>query len=285
MELGFLLGVLNGFIWGLLLALISIGLTLIFGVMRIINVAHGELYMVGAFLAWLTYAYLGVSWLALIVGPLVVGAISFAIERGILAPLKHEALRVVLATIGLMYIFQYTALYLFGGASKSSPPLVGGTFPIFGGEYPFYRVFLGVITVVVLGILWLFLQRTKFGLWIRASSQNKELALLVGIPSRAVYTITFVVGGILCSLGGILMTPIVSINFLMGIEMTVVAFIVVVIGGLGSLKGTLVAGLLWGVLEGSWSLLLTPAEARVVTFAILLMIFLLRPSGIFGGRP
>lgn len=275
---------LNGFVWGLIIALIALGLSLVFGLIEIINIAHGELFMLGAVLAWYVIRATGNFWLALVVVPPVVGALGIVIERGVLRPVEHKPIVTILATFGLSLILQQSVLATFGGAPQRIEEPVPGLIPLLGTFFPVYRVFVAGCSVLALAGLWLFLYKTRYGMWMRAVRQDREMALALGIPSQQVYMLTFGLGAALAALGGVLAAPITSLEFQMGLDVLPTAFIVVIIGGLGSLQGTLVAALLLGLLEGLANVFVTPTTARIFSLVFMAAVLLLRPQGIFGKR-
>lgn len=275
-----LIGAMNGFVWGLILALITIGLTLILS-MEIPNVAHGELYMIGAVIGYFAINKLGFFWIGLLIAIAAVAIIGIAIERGILRTIEKDPIRILIATFGLIFIFQHVALLTFGGAPRRIDPPVTASISIFEFSYPLYRILVGVISVIILIGLYFLLYRTKFGLWVRASTQNRDMAMAMGIPVNAVFMWTFGLGAALAAIGGVLSSPIIAIEFNMGLEMTVLAFIVVIVGGIGSLKGTLLGAILIGELEGISSAILNPTEARMISLLVLAIVLLVRPRGLF----
>lgn len=275
---------INGFVWGLIIALIALGLTLIFGLLDVINVAHGSLYMLGAVFGWYLERTLGSFWIALVLAPLLVGVIGLGIERGILRPIEAQPVLTIIATFGLMLIFQQSVLATFGGAPQRMREPVGFGLSILGRGYPGYRLIVAAFSVAALAALWLFLNKTKLGLWMRAVRQDREMALALGIPLNRTYMLTFGLGSLLAALGGILAAPIVVVEFRMGLDILVSAFIVVLIGGLGSLPGSVVAAILIGELEGISSVFVSPTTARIFPLLFLVLVLLLRPQGLFGAK-
>jgi branched-chain amino acid transport system permease protein len=276
---------LNGLVWGLIVALIALGLSLVFGLIEIINIAHGDLFMLGAVLGWYMIQRTGSFWLALAVVPVVVGLLGILIERGVLRPIEHKPIITILATFGLSLIFQQSVLATFGGAPQRIEEPIHGTISLVGTYYPVYRLFVAGCALVALAVLWLFLHRTRYGTWMRAVRQDREMAVALGIPSQQVYMVTFGLGAGLAALGGVLAAPVTSLEFQMGLDVLPTAFIVVIIGGLGSLQGTLVAAILLGVLEGLANAFVTPTTARIFSLVIMGVVLLIRPQGMFGRRP
>jgi len=275
---------LNGLVWGMIVALIALGLSLVFGLIEIINVAHGDLFMLGAVLAWYVIQTTDNFWLALATVPLAVGGLGVVVERSVLRPIEHRPIVTILATFGLSLIFQQSVLATFGGSPQRIEEPIRGVIPVLGTFYPGYRLFVALCSLAALGGLWLVLFRTRWGLWMRAVRQDREMALALGIPTPRVYMITFGLGAALAAVGGVLAAPITSLEFQMGLDVLPTAFIVVIIGGLGSLQGTLVAALLLGVLEGLANVFVTPTTARIVSLVVMAVVLFVRPQGLFGRR-
>ena len=278
------LGALNGLVWGLILALIALGLTLVFGLLEIINISHGELYMLGAVLGWYVLQFTGNFWVALVLAPLAVGVLGLVIERGVLRPIEGKPIITIIATFGLSLIFQQGALSVFGGAPQRIPAPFEWNLTILGFGYSGYRFFVALCSIVAISALWGFLRRFKYGMWMRAVRQDREMALALGIPISRVYMLTFGLGSGLAALGGILAAPIVALEFRMGLDILPAAFIVVIIGGLGSLEGSLLAALLIGELEGLTSVFVTPTTARIFSLLFMSAVLLVRPEGLLGRR-
>jgi branched-chain amino acid transport system permease protein len=278
-TLGFLLT--DGLLWGFTIALIALGLSLIFGVMGIVNMAHGDIYMVGAVLALYVLEWVGNFWLGLLMVPLIVGLICVPTERFVLRPFEGRPAVTMIATVGISYIIQQAALATYGGIPKKMPcpwPMVVN---IFGVGYSGYRILIACISAAIIIGLWLFLYKTAYGILIRASIQDKDMANAMGINSSRISMLTFALGGALAAIGGVLAAPVSQVFYLMGSDVILLCFIVVIVGGLGSLKGTLVAALAFCTLEGGMSILLTPVEARAAIFAIMILVLIFRPRGLF----
>ncbi|MFQ5762054.1 MAG: branched-chain amino acid ABC transporter permease [Candidatus Bathyarchaeia archaeon] len=277
-------GVTNGIVWGLTVALMASGLTLILGLIGIVNIAHGEFYMLGAVAAWFTLASTGNFWLVLVIAPVVVGVLGMGLERLVLRPIEHRPLATVVATVGILLIIQQATLAAFGGSPRQVPEPVEFTLSLFGYGYPGYRLVAATLAAVILTLVWMLLHRTALGLRIRAAEQNRELALAHGIRVSRMYLYTFAIGVALAALGGAVASPIVTVHFLMGLDVLVVSFMVVIVGGLGSLRGAVTVALLVGVLEGVSAVFLTPAEARIFTFLVLAAMVILRAKGPLGEK-
>lgn len=272
----------NGLIWGTIIALISLGLSLIFGVMGIVNIAHGEFYMVGAVLAYYVSDIFGNFWLSLIIVPIVIAAISAPTERYILRSSEGYPSATMITTLGIAFILQQIALATYGGIPKK----LSDPFPInlhlLGVNYPGYRLVIACISILILIGLWLFLYRTSYGISVRASIQDREMACAMGIDVNKVLVITFVLGAVLAAIGGVLAAPITQVFYLMGSDVMLLSFIVVVVGGLGSLKGTFLAALSFCSLEGVMASTLSPIKARAAIFVIMIIILIRCPKGLFG---
>ncbi len=276
--------VLNGVVWGLVIALIALGLALIFGIVEVINVAHGSLYMLGAVAGWYVLERTGSFWVALAVAPLLVGLLSMAIERVVLRPIEDEKLLTIIATTGVLLILQHSVLATFGGGVQRIPSPVPGAVAFLGIRYPVYRLLVAAFSLAAIALLWLFLTRTRYGLWLRAVRQDGRMATALGIPVSRMYMLAVGLGGFLAALGGVLAAPIVVIQYQMGFDILATAFIVVVIGGFGSLFGAAATAVLLGMLEGVTSVFTTPTYARIVSLVIMGSILLARPEGIFRRR-
>jgi branched-chain amino acid transport system permease protein len=267
------------------LALTALGLSLVFGVMRIVNVAHGEFFMLGAVLAWACasqFASPAAGFAAaLVAAPLVVGAIALAADRLILRRLDYHPEGTIVATIGLLYILQQAVLTLYGPDARPvpSPLYFTVSFPWFG--YSGYKLLVGFFSALILGIAWLVLTRTKLGLYMRAAQQDLEMAQAFGVPARRVYAAVFALGAMLAALAGVLVVPIEQAHYLMGLDPLLLSFIVVVLGGLGNLRGTLVAAFVVGLSDGVVSVFFSPTLAKIVATLLVAAVLIVRPSGLF----
>jgi branched-chain amino acid transport system permease protein len=282
-----LLASLEGLVTAAVLALTALGLSLVFGVMRVVNVAHGEFFMLGAVVAWWVASLLGmhpaIGFLAaLIASPLVVGVIAFASERLVLRRLEYNPEATIVATIGLLYILQQAALSLYGpDARPVAPPFnYRVLLPWFG--YSGYK--LAVIAAAALIILgtWLVLTRTRIGLVMRATQYDRETAQAFGIPVGRVYGGVFALGAMLAAIAAVLIVPISQAHYLMGRDPLLLSFIVVIIGGLGSLRGTLIAALLIGLSDGIISMFFSPTLAKMIATLLVALVLVFRPQGLFG---
>lgn len=288
MSLPFLLlATLEGLVTAAILALMAIGLSLVFGVMRVVNVAHGEFFMLGAILAWAVTTAVGGNpafgfLAALVVAPLLVGAVALVSERLVLRKLNHEPEATIVATIGLLYILQQVALTFYGPDARPvvAPFTYRVALPWFG--YSGYKLAVIGFSIIVLIGTWLVLTRTRAGLIMRATQYDRETAQSFGIPVDKVYAWVFALGAMLAALAAVLIVPIRQAHYLMGHDPLLLSFIVVIIGGLGSLRGTLVAALLIGLSDGILSVFYSPTLAKIVATSLVALVLVFRPQGLFG---
>ncbi|MDO8739470.1 branched-chain amino acid ABC transporter permease [Candidatus Deferrimicrobium sp.] len=274
--------VLNGIVWGLIMALIALGLNLIFGLLHIINMAHGALYMLGAVFAWYVIELTGNYWLALFAAPLAVGLIGLALERGLLRTIEDQPLVTIICTFGIMLVLQQLVLTYFGGTARRIALPIPGRIPLFDLQYPVMRIVIAAISAAVMGGLWFFLNRTRYGLWMRAVVQDREMAVALGIPVHKVYMWTFVLGSVLAAFSGVLAAPIVSVDFMMGREILIMAFIIVIVGGMGNLWGSVVTAVVISLIHGVGSIFVVPSTATVFSLGFMIVVLLFRPQGLFG---
>jgi branched-chain amino acid transport system permease protein len=274
--------ILNGVIWGLIMALIALGLNMIFGLLHIINMAHGVLYMLGAVVAWYFIDLTGNFWIALILAPVVVGAIGMALERGLLRSIEDKPIITIICTFGIMLAVQHLVFMTFGGTPRRINIPIEGRFQLFDLQYPLMRVVIALISIGVMIALWFLLNKTKYGLWMRAVVQDREMAVAVGIPVNRVYMWTFVLGSALAAFSGVLAAPIVYVDFMMGREILIMAFIIVIVGGMGNLEGSVLAAIIISLIQGVGSLFVPPAMATAFSLAFMIIVLLFRPQGLFG---
>jgi branched-chain amino acid transport system permease protein len=282
-----LLAVLEGLVTSAVLALTALGLSLVFGVMRVVNVAHGELFMLGAVLAWAITTSIGGNpaigfMAALLLAPLIVGAVALAAERLVLRKVNYDPEATIVATIGLLYIIQQLALTFYGADARPVlPPFnVRISLPWFG--YSGYKLSIIAASALLLIISWLVMTRTKAGLIMRATQYDRETAQAFGIPVDRVYAGVFALGAMLAAIAAVLIVPISQAHYLMGQDPLLLSFIVVIIGGLGSLRGTVVAAVLIGVSDGVISVFFSPTLAKMIATLLVAMVLVFRPQGLFG---
>jgi branched-chain amino acid transport system permease protein len=276
------IAVLNAVVWGMIMALIALGLNMIFGLLHIINMAHGALYMLGAVVAWYLIEVTGNFWIALVVAPLCVGIVGIAMERGLLRKIEDKPITTIICTFGIMLALQQLVLMIFGGSPRRIAAPIPYRFPLFQLQYPLMRVVIAFISILVMAGLWFFLRKTKYGLWMRAVVQDREMAVALGIPVNKVYMWTFVLGSVLAAFSGVLAAPIVSVEFMMGREVLIMAFIIVIVGGMGNLEGSVIAAIMISLIQGIGSLFVAPSIATVFALAFMIIVLLIRPQGLFG---
>ena len=277
---------LNGLVYGALLFLLSVGLTLIFGMLDVVNLAHGSFYMLGAYAGIAALALTGNFWIAAITAPLVVGLVGALVERGLLRRLyRRSPLDQVLLTFGLIYLFEDLVKWGWGGRIRSiSPPEIFAGRITFGGlTIPAYRVFVIVFGLLVAILLWLVIEKTRLGAVIRAGVYDAEMTAGLGIDIGRVFTLVFAFGAALGGLSGVIAGPIQSAYPSMGVSILIPALIVVVVGGLGSLKGSFVGSLIIGQAETLGKVWL-PGVSMLMIYMVMALIVLARPQGLFG-RP
>jgi branched-chain amino acid transport system permease protein len=279
-----MLQLMTGIALGAVYALLAIGLSLIFGMLTVVNFAHGAFFMVGAFLGVYFLGLTGSFWLSLVIAPLVVGAIGLLAERFLVRPLYGRGIDYpLLLTFGLSYVLIDAVRALFGieGLPSSTPASLRGAVDLGFGHFPLYRLFLIGATAVVVLALWLFLEKTRYGLIIRAGSRDSEIVRVLGVDIAKVWWLVFGLGTAIAGLSGVLAAPTRAVNPEMGIHVLAEAFVVTVVGGMGSLPGAVVAGLLVGVVF-SMTALLAPAYAEMSIFVLMALVLLVRPQGFFG---
>ena len=281
-----LIQTVNGIVTGMILALVASGLTLIFGIMDVVNFAHGELFMLGAYVGVITLAATGDFWIALVVASLIVGLLGAAIHVVVLRPLLgRHPLTTILATFGISLVLQNYALWQFGPVARKIQEPFTGHFSLFYLDYPWYRLVIALLSAVIIGALWLFLKFGTWGIWIRATTQDRVMAQAMGIPVPWVLTFVFAIGAGMAAASGVLFGPLVGVNHAMGLDWVLKAFIVVVVGGMGNLWGSVAAAIFISLLEAYASLWVSPAQAVIASFVVLILTLLFRPTGLFVPTP
>ncbi|HEV2189324.1 MAG TPA: branched-chain amino acid ABC transporter permease [Stellaceae bacterium] len=277
-----LIQTINGIVTGMILALVASGLTLIFGIMDVVNFAHGELFMLGAYVGVLTLAATGDFWIALVVATLAIALLGALIYLTTLRPLiGRDPLTTILATFGVSLVLQNVALWQFGPVARKIEEPITGHFSLFYLDYPWYRLAIAGLAAAIIGALWLFLKFGTYGIWIRATTQDRVMAQAMGIPVPWVLTAVFAIGSGMAAASGVLFGPLVGVNSQMGTSWVLRAFIVVVVGGMGSLSGSIAAAIFISLLEAYASLWVSPAQAVIVSFVVLILTLLFRPTGLF----
>jgi branched-chain amino acid transport system permease protein len=276
-----LLGLINGSFY----AMLSLGLAVIFGLLNVINFAHGALYMVGAFVAWFLLQYLGLSyWWALILSPVIVGLVGIVIERTMLRHLyKLDHLYGLLLTFGLALIIEGLFRNEFGSSGQPYriPPELTGPIDLGFMILPIYRGWVVVASLTVCLATWFMIEHTKLGAYLRAATENPSLVQAFGINVPRMITLTYGFGVALAAFAGVLAAPIYQVNPNMGSNLIIVVFAVVVIGGMGSIMGSIVTGFLLGIVEGLTKVFY-PEASNTVIFVIMIVVLLLKPAGLFG---
>ncbi|WP_349957444.1 branched-chain amino acid ABC transporter permease [Rhizobium sp. ZPR3] len=276
-----LIGLINGSFY----ALLSLGLAIIFGMLRVINFAHGALYMLGAFTAYLLLAYAGIGyWPALVLAPLIVGLFGALVERLCLRQLyKIDPLYGLLFTFGMALTIEGTFRYLYGSSGQpyAVPTELAGAKNIGFMFLPVYRGWVVIASLIVCIGTWLLIEKTKLGAYLRAATENSVLVQVFGVNVPVLLTLTYGFGVALAAFAGVLAAPIYQVSPLMGSNMIIIVFAVVVVGGMGSIMGAIVTGYMLGIAEGLTKVFY-PEASNIVIFVIMAIVLLLRPAGLFG---
>lgn len=280
---------MEGLVTAAVLALTASGLSLVFGIMRVVNVAHGAFFMLGAVLAWFVSQWVpgpaALSFaVALVLCPLIVGAIAAAADMAVLKRLDYEPEATIVATIGLLYILEQAALSFFGPDARPVPAPLNFRIQLPWFGYSGYKLAVVAGAALVLMAVWLILKHTRAGLVMRATQIDRDTARAFGINVDRVYAGVFAMGAGLAAIAAVLIVPIQQAHYLMGGDPLLLSFIVVIIGGLGSLRGTLVAALIIGLGDGVISTFFAPTLAKIVATLAVGLILVLRPQGLFGTR-
>ena len=287
------------------LALTAVGLSLVFGVMRVVNVAHGEFFMLGAVLAWWVtsmipgHPAIGFG-VALVLVPVLVGGIAVVADVTVLKRIDYDPERTIIATIGILYILQQVTLMTYGPEARPVEPpfntrlaipwfeMVGGRPQIYwpwGLSTTSYKLaVIGAAGFVLVGV-WILMARTRIGLLMRATQLDREMAMAFGIPVERIYAMVFGLGAGLAAMAAVLIVPIQQAHYLMGGDPLLLSFIVVIIGGLGSLPGTVVAAILIGLSNGIISVFFSPTLASILATLLVALVLVFRPQGLFGVKP
>lgn len=278
--------VMNGFVNGCIYALIALGLTMVYGMLHVINLAHGEIFMIGAFVAFICYALTG-SYLIAIAGAIVAtAAAGLLIERLVFRPLVHQPrINSLIASVGLSLILANTALLLSAGVPRFYvTPLTSEIVRIGPVSIAAQRILVVVVALALIAALTLFYQRSRTGKALRAAAQDLEACSLVGIETRHLIMITFMLGSALAGIAGGLLSPLYTITFDMGLLAVMKAFAVVIVGGFGNIPGTILAGFLLGIAESLGGGFISPTYQDSIVFIILAAALMIRPTGLIGER-
>lgn len=297
-----ILGSIEGLVTAAVLALMAVGLSLVFGVMRVVNVAHGEFFMLGAVLAWFVADMIGghpaISFvMALFIAPVLVGSLAVIADTTILKRIEYDPERTIVATIGLLYIIQQVTLMTYGSNARPVEPPFNQRISIpwfewtesglsmywpWGLGTTTYKLAVIGFAIVLLLAIWALMTRTRIGLIMRATQLDRDVAQAYGINVDRVYAMVFGLGAGLAALAAVLIVPIQQAHYLMGHDPLLLSYIVVIIGGLGSLAGTVVAAVLIGLSDGLISVFFTPTLAKIIATLIVTFVLIFRPSGLLG---
>jgi branched-chain amino acid transport system permease protein len=276
-----MLGLVNGAFY----AMLSLGLAVIFGLLGIVNFAHGALYMLGAFVAWIMLDQLGLNyWYALVLAPLTVGVLGVIIERLFLKHLyKLDPLYGLLLTFGLALVLEgvFREIYGVSGQNYNVPDLLQGATNLGFMILPNYRAWVVLVSLVVCLGTWYLIERTRLGAYLRAGTENAPLVQAFGVNVPMMVMLTYGAGAALAGLAGVLAAPIIQVNPLMGSNLIIVVFAVVVIGGMGSILGSVITGLGLGIIEGL-TRVFYPEASNIVVFVVMVIVLMFRPAGLFG---
>ncbi len=265
-------------------ALVAVGLAMVFGVMHMANLAHGEFYMVAAYAVWVLYAKHDWPFFAAVAAGMgIVGLIGIIVERGLFRPMRGQVVSGFIATAGLMFMLQVSVGRIWGlGLDKPVPPAFTGSFVFANAEIGWQRVIVIIAAVVMLVLLWLFLHRLKLGRALRAVAQDAEAAALQGISVNKMSALAMFIGSLFAGAAGALMAPVYPVNPYMGHVVILIAFIVVIVGGLGSIEGTILAAIIFGFLYTFVTTVADGVVASIIGVVTMLTILALRPQGLMG---
>ncbi len=280
----FLIQVLNGIQYGFTLFLVASGLTLIFGIMGIINLAHGAFYMIGAYICYWLFGITGSLAVAILLGLPLMLIFGYTIERLAISVLyKRDHLYQVLMTYGLILILNEMQKILWGSDfySVPIPEILSGSIPMGNQEYPVYRLFVSLVCMIVAAFMYVVIGKTKLGMMIRAGASNREMASALGININRVFAIVFSLGAALAGFSGMIDAPLSSVYPGMGNFILIISFVVIVIGGIGSIKGAFVGAMLVGLAD-TFGKVLVPEFSSMVIYALMALVLLWRPQGLFG---
>ncbi len=277
---------IHGLVYGTLLFLVSAGLTLVFGMMGVLNIAHASLYMLGAYFSYQMLKMVGNFWISLIVCPVIVGVLGILMERLLLRRVHAGGhVQEFVITFGILYVINESVKWIWGNQHLPVPvpPTLSGSVMILGGVYPVYRLFIFLFSLAVLGFLAYILMKTRLGIIVRAAVSDRDMVGALGIDTPSVFTLVMGIGSWLAGLAGVIAGPFISTYPGMALEILVDCFVVTVTGGLGSLLGAIVASFLIGELS-SFGILLIPRFALVFPFLLMAIILIIRPTGLFGEK-
>lgn len=275
----------NGLVIGTIYVLMAIGFTLVFGIMRIVNFAHGEFYMMGSFLAFYTYAQWELPFvLTLVIAAVCIGVAGALIEWLLIRPLRSDELTGMIATLGVSVVLQNGALMFFSASPRSVPDVVDGLIRLGPVVFSWSRVFVIVCAAMIIAGFWVFMQKHRLGRAMRAVAQDKEAALIQGIDVERIFPLAFGMSVALAAVAGVLMAPVFSVSPFVGVTPMLKAFVVVILGGLGSIPGAVLGGLVLGLIESFGATLLGSVIADMLQLMLVIGILLVRPSGLLGQK-
>jgi branched-chain amino acid transport system permease protein len=280
---------LHGLVYGMLLFLVASGLTVVFGLLRVLNVAHAAFYMLGAYLAFTTVAITESFWLALFTAPVAAGLLGAAVEYGLLRRIRghgHEHQNELLLTLGLYYMMSEATRWIWGDATLEvpTPSLLVGSVALLSGQYPIYRLFILAFSGLICVLLGIVLKGTRLGIVVRSSVSDREMVSALGVNTSLVMTGVFCLSAALAAIAGVVAAPFLQVDPSMGQAILVDTFVVVVIGGFGSISGALIASIMTGELK-SFGILLFPQFALVFQFLLMVAVLIVRPQGLLGEKP
>jgi branched-chain amino acid transport system permease protein len=277
--------VVNGLSLGVAVILMALGLTIIFGLLDVINMAHGEFYALGAYLGMSLLA-IGVDfWAALVLVPLIMLPIGYLTERALIQRVFHHKDRHILTlllTFGMAIVLEDLFKLAYGPNSLRPETPIAGATELFGMIFPTYRLFLMAVGVAIVAVVWWVVYRTRLGAMVRAAAYDRHMSASLGVPVLRVYAATFAFGVALAGLAGVLLAPVYSVFPTMGKDFILMAFSVVIVGGLGSIKGAIIAGLLLTQVQALSSLYISPVWSDPLVFGIMVLVLMFRPQGLFG---
>ncbi|MGA2466078.1 MAG: branched-chain amino acid ABC transporter permease [Thermodesulfobacteriota bacterium] len=279
-----LIQILHGLVYGMLLFLLASGLTLIFGLMDVLNFAHGAFYMLGAYFSFSVVLWTGQFWLSLIIAPLLVGSIGMFTERVFLRKVHaYGHISELLLTFGIAYILEDVVKIIWGTEplKVKIPAILSGSLSILGGAYPIYRLFILVVSLLVFAFLFLILFKTRVGIIVRAAVAKKEMVGALGFNVPLIFLLLFGVGSWLAGIAGVIGGPYLTTHPGMGAAILIDLFIVIVVGGLGSIQGALLAGILIGEIR-SFGILFLPQFVLFFEFSLLAAVLIFKPEGLLG---
>lgn len=282
----FIINLLNGLSYGMVLFMIASGMSVVMGAMNIINLAHGVLYMIGGYVGWTIAVKFGAPFvLGLLAGGLAAGFTGLMLERGFLRHLYKQPNEQVLLTFGFVYILTNLSLWVWGGWPRMpfTAKFLSGSFEILGRAYPKARMATIIIGLVMAIVLWWLQDKTRVGSMVRAGMDNKEMAMGLGINMERVFALVFFVASFIAGLGGVLGAQLLGVYNALGLEILLLALIVVIVGGVGSVQGALLGGILIGVID-AFGRALFPKLAMFTMYFTMIIILLVRPSGLLGRR-